>query len=464
VADVSGSDKQRAAAAKARRKEVPRSSHGKWSPGSDRPDPVSLITGQDEGRLQPLVPIRHSRMLESSFAFYRGAARIMASDLSTTPATGFDAQICGDAHLANFGVYGSPERDLVFDVNDFDETLPGPWEWDLKRMAASFVIAARYNDFGASDSRDSARAAVQAYRETMTKFAGMSALDVWYSQATQDEIKDLRAEEISEKDHKKAEKFAKKARGRNSAKELKKIGYREDGKYRIKSEPPLLVPLRDLPQSDVPDKTSEILKQSLADYQSTIDDRMMVLLSRYELADIAVKVVGVGSVGTRCLIALFIGKDAGDPLFLQLKEANNSVLEEFLPASAYTTHGERVVRGQRLMQSSSDSFLGWTVGSQGHHYYWRQLKDMKGSADTEDYGKKRLANYGRLCGWTLARSHARSGDPVSIAAYMGSSGTFDAAVADFSVAYADQNESDYSAFKAAADAGKISVQQEGASG
>lgn len=458
MADSDGSDNKRAAAARALRKKVPRASHGTWEPAPDRPDPVALITGQDEGRIQELVPIRHSRMLESSFAFYRGAARIMASDLSTTPVTGYDAQLCGDAHLANFGVYGSPERNLVFDVNDFDETLPGPWEWDLKRLAASFVIAARYNDFDAEDARGAAKAAVEAYRTTMARFAGMPALDVWYSRLTEAEVQDLQQEEISEKEKKRTEKFAKKARKKDSARELKKIGYQEDGEYRIKSDPPLLVPLRDLPQVDDPEHVREIVKRSLAEYQSTISDRMMVLLGRYELVDIAVKVVGVGSVGTRCLIGLFIGKDAGDPLFLQLKEASASVLEEFLPKSTYTSHGERVVRGQRLMQSSSDAFLGWTVEASGHHYYWRQLKDMKGSADTEDFGKKRMANYGRTCGWTLARSHARSGDTISMAAYMGSSDTFDGAVADFAVLYADQNEADYAAFKAAADAGKISVQ------
>jgi uncharacterized protein (DUF2252 family) len=458
LTDSNDSNEQRAEAAKALRKEVPRSSHGTWEPAPDRPDPVNLITGQDEGRLQELVPIRHSRMLESSFAFFRGASRIMASDLSTTPVTGYDVQLCGDAHLANFGVYGSPERNLVFDLNDFDETLPGPWEWDLKRLAASFVIAARYNDFDAEHARGAARAAVEAYRTTMADFAGMAALDVWYSRLTEAEIEDLQQEEISEKHRKRTQKFAEKARKRDSARELEKIGYQEDGKYRIKSDPPLLVPLRDLPRADDPEGVRLIVSESLVKYQATISDRLKVLLGRYELVDIAVKVVGVGSVGTRCLVALFIGKDAGDPLFLQLKEANASVLEEFLPKSRYALHGERVVQGQRLMQSSSDAFLGWTVEASGHHYYWRQLKDMKGSADTEDFGKKRMANYGRTCGWTLARSHARSGDPVSMAAYMGSSDTFDDAVADFAVAYADQNEADYGAFKEATDAGEISVE------
>ena len=355
MTDSNDSNKQRAAVAKALRKEVPRSSHGTWEPAPDRPEPVGLITGQDEGRLHELVPIRHSRMLESSFAFFRGAAQIMASDLSTTPVTGYHAQLCGDAHLANFGVYGSPERNLVFDVNDFDETLPGPWEWDLKRLAASFVIAARYNDFDAEHARGAARAAVEAYRTTMAEFAGMAALDVWYSRLSEAEIEDLQQEEISEKHRKRTEKFAEKARKKDSARELEKIGYQEDGKHRIKSDPPLLVPLRDLPRADDPEYVREILRESLAKYQTTVSDRLKVLLSRYQLVDSAVKVVGVGSVGTRCLVALFIGKDAGDPLFLQLKEANASVLEEFLPKSKYSSHGERVVRGQRLMQSSSDA-------------------------------------------------------------------------------------------------------------
>ena len=447
---------QRKADGKARRKKVPRSSHGEWSPPADRPDPVEMITGQDADRLQWLVPIRHYRMSESPFAFYRGAAKIMASDLSHTPVSGLNAQLCGDAHLANYGSYASPDRRQVFDVNDFDETLPGPWEWDLKRLAASVVLAGRDNEFDDTDIRTATVNSVANYRKAMARFAEARVLDIWYSQLTLAQIQQFIPKK---KDRDAAAKSAKKARSKGSLKALSKLAERVGGQYRIKSEPPLLLPLRDLAASADPDKLRKQTDHAMDNYRSTLADNRKLLFSRFQPVDMAVKVVGVGSVGTRCLIVLFQGRDEDDPLFLQIKEATDAVLEDYLPKSDYKEHGQRVVEGQRLMQASSDIFLGWTVHLEyKHHYYWRQFHDMKGSADVAAMNKRQLNGYAGLCGWTLAHAHARSGDPIAIAGYLGSGDVFDQAVGDFAFSYADQNDRDYQAFQNAIDSGRIEAE------
>ena len=437
---------------KSLRKAVPRSSHGDWSPAADRPDPVDVITSQDTDRVQPLVPIRHGRMAVSPFTFYRGAAKIMAEDLSSTPSSGLDAQLCGDAHLANFGSYASPDRRQVFDVNDFDETLPGPWEWDLKRLATSFVLAGRDNGFDKAAITAATTRSVAAYRQGMAKFAAEGTLDVWYAQATLDQIA---AATPKKKDRKKISKGAKKARSKDSLKALSKLAEQVDGKYRIKNQAPLLVPLRDLAKSMDPDALRQQVMGSLESYRTTLADNRRVLFDRFELVDIALKVVGVGSVGTRCMIVLFQGRDEDDPLFLQIKEAEASVLEDHLPKSTYEEHGERVVRGQRLMQASSDIFLGWETVPDKHHFYWRQFHDMKGSADVARMSPSRLKNYATVCGATLAHAHARSADPIAIAGYLGSGDAFDKAITQFAYTYADQNDKDYAAFIAAIDNGTI---------
>ena len=447
------SPEDRKAKGKAIRKEVPRSSHGEWSPPADRQDPVDVITSQDTDRVQWLVPIRHGRMSESPFSFYRGAAKIMAADLSHTPRTGLTSQICGDGHLANFGSYASPDRRQVFDVNDFDETLPGPWEWDLKRLAASVVLAGRDNGFDRSDIKPATLQSVAGYREAMAKFAEAGTVDIWYWQLSLEQIMNAMP---TKQDQKRFKKGAKKARSKGSLKALSKLAEKVNGVYRIKSEPPLLLPLRELAGSQNPDDIKAQVDDSLSSYRSTLPDDRRVLFDRFTLVDIALKVVGVGSVGTRCMIVLFQGRDDQDPLVLQIKEATDSVLEDHLPTSRYKEHGKRVVEGQRLMQASTDIFLGWTVHLDSKwHYYWRQFHDMKGSADVAAMNPEQLASYARLCGSTLAHAHARTGDPIAIAGYLGSGNAFDRAVADFAFAYADQNDKDYKAFVAAIKSGKI---------
>jgi uncharacterized protein (DUF2252 family) len=434
------------------RKAVPRSSHGDWSPAADRPDPVGVITSQDTDRVQVLVPIRHWRMAVSPFTFYRGAAKIMAGDLASTPSSGLNAQLCGDAHLANFGTYASPDRRQVFDVNDFDETLPGPWEWDLKRLATSFVLAGRDNGFDKSAITAATTQSVTSYRRAMAEYADQRTLEVWYAQATVDQII---AAAPKKKHRKQLSKEAAKARSKDSLKALSKLAEHVDGKYRIKNQAPLLLPLRDLAHSMDPDALREQVTGSLESYRSTLADNRRVLFDRFELVDIALKVVGVGSVGTRCMIVLFQGRDQDDPLFLQIKEAESSVLEDHLPKSTYDEHGERVVRGQRLMQASSDIFLGWETVPVKHHYYWRQFHDMKGSADAASMSPTRLRRYATLCGATLAHAHARSADTIAIAGYLGSGDAFDKAMTEFAFTYADQNDRDYAAFIAAIDNGTI---------
>jgi uncharacterized protein (DUF2252 family) len=442
------------------RTKTPLAAHTGWKPATDRPDPVGLLEQQDATREPDLVPVRHGRMMVSPFTFYRGAAKIMAADLKDTPRAGLDAQLCGDAHLSNFGIFGSPERRLLFDLNDFDETLPGPFEYDVKRMAASFTIAARNNGFSKADARSVTRASVTAYREAMAGFAGMGTLEIWYANLSEDILNAARAAAKTKreaKEVKRARKDVEKARTRDSLQALSKLGELVDGRYRIVSQPPLVVPLRDLQatyglsQAQV----DRMVRQQFRGYRDTLDDARRQLLERFQLVDAARKVVGVGSVGTRAYIVLLQGRDQQDPLFLQVKEAAPSVLEDHLPKSRYRPRGERVVRGQQMMQAASDIFLGWFTGPDGRHYYWRQLRDMKGSATVEAMSPRSLTSYANLCAWTLARAHARSGDPVAIAAYLGTSDQFDRAVTDFSQRYADQNERDYEAFVGAVRSGRL---------
>jgi uncharacterized protein (DUF2252 family) len=455
---------------------VPLSSHLGWCPAADRPDPVALLEAQDLARETGLVPVRHGRMMVSPFTFYRGAAKIMAADLKNMPAAGLDAQLCGDAHLSNFGVYASPERRLVFDLNDFDETLPGPFEYDVKRMAASFVIAGRNNEYPEADTRAATLASVTAYREAMAGFAQMRTLDIWYAQLPEDQLMAAVRGTVAEMAHaakgkqtkkkagaaKKAaqrgEKMARKARTRDSLQALSKLGELVDSRYRIVSQPPILVPARDLAATYgiSADEISQVIREQLRAYRASLQLDRRHLLEHFEIVDMARKVVGVGSVGTRAYIVLLQGRDADDPLFLQVKEATASVLEDHLPKSRFAQPGERVVQGQRIMQAVSDIFLGWTQGAEENRYfYWRQLRDMKGSTDVESMRPAALAFYARMCGWTLARAHARSGDPVAIAAYLGGTEEFDQAVTDFSLAYAGQNECDFEDFIKAIRSGRL---------
>jgi uncharacterized protein (DUF2252 family) len=454
---------------------TPPSIHSGWKPAQDRPDPVALLEAQNLTREQDLVPVRHGRMLVSPFTFYRGAAKIMAADLAETPVAGFHAQLCGDAHLSNFGVFASPERRLLFDLNDFDETLPGPIEYDVKRMAASFTIAARNNGFSKADTRTATMASVTAYREAMAEFARMRTMDIWYASMDENEIMQSVRGALTEMKGKKgkkgkterkqaeqaakvAEKSAEKAHTRDSLQALSKLAELVDGKYRIVSQPPVIIPLRDLAGTfDLSTEEAEhAIREQFRAYRATLQDDRRHLLERFEIVDAARKVVGVGSVGTRAFIVLVQGRDAADPLFLQIKEATASVLEEHLGKSRYRQHGERVVQGQRMMQAASDIYLGWTKGLDvKRHFYWRQLRDMKGSALVESMTPVGLTYYGRMCGWTLARAHARSGDPVAIAEYLGETDAFDKAITDFSAAYAEQNEEDYAAFAAAVKSGRL---------
>src|SRR5215213_1133181 len=431
------------------RRVVPRIMHGEWAPARDRPDPIDLLKAQARDRIQELIPIRYSRMMASPFAFMRGSAIVMARDLASTPKTGIQAQLCGDAHLMNFGAYASPERALLFDLNDFDETLLGPWEWDVKRLAASFVVAGRENGFEATDCREAAQASVASYRQRMAEFSQMGELEVWYSRVSEEDLRGLLSEAKTKKTTKKVSKAVLKARGRNSLHALSKLTRLVDGRRMINDDPPLLVRI---PEED---ELRGLIYGILESYKRTLQEDRRHLLDRYHFVDAARKVVGVGSVGTRAYVVLLEGRDQDDPLFLQVKEAGASVLEDYVESSTYEHHGHRVVTGQRLMQAVSDIFLGWFRGTLGRDYYWRQLKDMKGSAVVENMSPDELVLYARLCGWALARAHARSGDRLQIAAYLGKSERFDVAVADFAQAYADQNERDHAALLAAVKAGRV---------
>jgi uncharacterized protein (DUF2252 family) len=455
-------DERRARGRDARTR-MPRSVHSGWVPAADRPSPVDLLAEQDADREPDLVPVRHGRMLVSPFTFYRGAARIMAADLKDTPAAGLPAQLCGDAHLLNFGVFGSPERRLVFDLNDFDETLPGPFEYDVKRMATSFEIAGRDNGLSAAGSRDLALASVTAYTEAMAGFARMGTMEVWYASLDEDQIKRVvrgQARErakLVKRAQSQLERASAKAHARDSLQALSKLGEVSDGRYRIVSQPPIVVPLRDVAPGLSPDEIDRMIHEQFRAYRATLQPHVRQLLERFEVVDVARKVVGVGSVGTRAFIVLLQGRDDHDPLFLQIKEATASVLEGHLPRSRYRQHGQRVVQGQRMMQAASDIYLGWTKGPDGRHFYWRQLRDMKGAAEVRAMTPLGLALYARACGWTLARAHARSGDPVAIAAYLGTGDAFSRSVADFAERYADQNERDYQEFAAAIRSGRLTA-------
>ena len=472
-------DERRAAGTQAR-KRTPPSSHMGWRPAADRPDPVALLEAQNLTREPDLVPVRHGRMMVSPFTFYRGAAKIMAADLKDTPVAGLEAQLCGDAHLSNFGVFASPERRLMFDLNDFDETLPGPFEYDVKRMAASFTIAARNNGFSKADARAATQASVTAYREAMADFAQLPTMDIWYAHLDEDELmasirstvaetkkeakgakkgkKDGKEQKLAKLAQKRAEKSAAKAHTRDSLQALSKLCEVADGQYRIVSQPPVIVPARDLAATYgmSPDEVMPAIHDQFRQYRATLQDDRRHLLERFEIVDAARKVVGVGSVGTRAFIVLLQGRDAQDPLFLQIKEATAAVLEEHLGKSRYEQHGERVVQGQRMMQAASDIYLGWTKGVDvNRHFYWRQLRDMKGSVLVELMTPLGLTFYARTCGWTLARAHARSGDPVAIAEYLGGSDAFDRSITEFCQRYADQNERDYQEFVTAVRSGRL---------
>ena len=453
---------ERVARGKAARSEVPRASHATFEPLATRADPVELLERQAKTRVPELVPIRYGRMLVSPFTFYRGGAMIMANDLAATPRSGLTVQCCGDAHLSNFGVFASPERRLVFDVNDFDETLPGPWEWDVKRLAASMLIAARDNGFRAKDQDRAVLDTVGQYRAAMAAFAGMTNLEVWYSRLDIESVIQELGSQVKPRRVKRAEKQLAKARTKDSMTAFSKLTEIVDGKPRIVDQSPLIVPADKLATGDQLRELFETLHRVLRDYRETLEFDRRVLLEQFELTDLAHKVVGVGSVGTRAWIALYLGRDGRDPLFLQVKEADTSVLEEFLGPSEFTNHGERVVVGQRLMQATSDIFLGWLhvdAGLDGkpRDFYARQLKDWKGSAEIEQMDPKALATYGGLCGWTLARAHARSGDRIAIAAYLGNGDSFDRAIVEFSRAYADQNDRDYQELAAAVKSGRITA-------
>jgi uncharacterized protein (DUF2252 family) len=458
---------------KAARTTAPRTAHEAWEASPTRPDPVALLESQAESRVQELVPIRYGRMLVSPFTFYRGAALIMASDLATTPRSGLNVQACGDAHLSNFGVFASAERNLVFDVNDFDETLPGPWEWDVKRLSASLAIAGRDRSFSDKERAGVVLDAVAGYRTEMAKLATMKDLDVWYARMDIEKVLGELGDELGLNGKKRhndplsrakvqADKTLAKARTRDSMQALDKLTQVVDGETRFVSDPPLLVPIEELLSEDQSAVLTERMHDLLRSYQHTLQSDRRHLLEQFRFVGIARKVVGVGSVGTRAWVILMLGSDGQDPLLLQAKEAQRSVLAEFAGESHYANEGERVVAGQHLMQASSDIFLGWdqVEGIDGvqRDFYIRQLRDWKGSADTDQMTPQSMAVYGRLCGWTLARAHARSGDRIAIAAYLGSGKSFDNAIAAFSESYADQNQRDFEALQKAAANGRIAVE------
>ena len=451
---------ERIARGKAARATVPRSAHAQIGFPEPR-DPVALLEEQAVSRVPELVPIRYGRMLSSPFAFYRGGALIMAADLARTPASGFRVQACGDAHLSNFGVFGSPERQLVFDINDFDETAPGPWEWDVKRLAASFAIGGRENGFSDSERRTVVLATVRAYREAMLSFAQMRTLEVWYAHLSVEQAVAEFTAGVDPKRLKKAQAVIEKSRTRDSMQAYEKLTHEVDGEPRIISDPPLIVPIDELLPTQIERDTFEQqMRNLIRSYRRTLETDRRHLLEEFRFVDLARKVVGVGSVGTRAWIALLLGADGQDPLFLQIKEAQPSVLERFVGKSEYGNCGQRVVAGQRLMQAVSDIFLGWQHVSAGldgaeRDFYIRQLKDWKGSFTFEAAVPTGAAAYGKACGWTLARAHARSGDRVAIASYLGRSDVFDRAIAEFAEAYADQNDEDYRALQRAVEEGRV---------
>jgi uncharacterized protein (DUF2252 family) len=453
---------ERSARGKRARQRAKRSSHAGWDPATDRPSPRHILADQDATRVPELVPIRYGRMLESPFSFFRGAAAVMASDLAETPTSGLEAQLCGDAHLSNFGVFAAPDRRLVFDCNDFDETLPGPFEWDVKRLAASFAIAGRERGFDAAERRRTTLAAAGAYRKAMRAFADMTALDVWYARAATESAVQRWGAHASQKELRRYEKGLSKARHKDSKRALSRLSHKVNGAHRIVNDPPLIVPIEDLAPSAERDRIEPALHELVNEYRGTLQHDRRRLAERYHYVHAARKVVGVGSVGTRAWIVLLVGRDSDDPLFLQAKEAGRSVLEPYASRSRFAHQGRRVVEGQRLMQAASDIFLGWVTSGEDNerrHFYVRQLWDAKRSAEVDLMDRSGLAVYGQLCGWTLARAHARSGDRIAMGAYLGGGSTFEQAVADFAEAYADQNERDYAELLRAVEAGEIAVER-----
>jgi uncharacterized protein (DUF2252 family) len=436
------------------RKRVPRRSHAAFEPRADR-DPIAILASQEADRLTELLPLRHARMAESPFAYYRGTPAVMAFDLATTPRTDIVVQASGDAHLSNFGLFASPERQLVFDANDFDETLPAPWEWDVKRLTASVVVAGRGNGFSSATNRAAAMATVRSYREWMARFATMRLIDVWYSGITEADIRTaldgaLAGRADAGTKRARVEAIFSKARGRDVLKAAASLTSVVDGRLAIQEAPPALQ------RVEIPGGAATLSRVFDA-YRATMPESLREFLQRYRFADFALKVVGVGSVGTRCFIVVLQGRDEGDPLILQAKEATASVLQPYTSGSTHPNQGERVVHGQRLMQATSDIFLGWSGSAAGRDFYFRQLWDMKGSVDITTLEPIGLAFYGGLCARALASAHARSGDAVAISAYVGGSDTFDGAIADFAEAYADQNERDHAAYRGAIASGRISV-------
>ena len=455
---------QRAARGKAARAAVPRESHAAFDPPAGRPDPVSLLESQALARVAELVPVRYGRMMVSPFTYYRGAALPMASDLATTPRSGLTVQACGDAHLSNFGLFASPERNLIFDVNDFDETLPAPWEWDVKRLAASLEVAARQNGFDPRDRQKILLSTVARYRQAMRTFAVQGNLDVWYARADVADLKARFDSLLQPRQRTQLDKGVAQAQARDSLQELAKLCHVVDGTLQIISDPPLIVRLADLVPGQV--ESAEFgtqLSNLISRYRRTLQSDRRVLLEQFTFTDMARKVVGVGSVGTRCWIVLMLGRDASNPLFLQVKEAQTSVLAAFAGASTYANQGQRVVAGQRLMQASSDIFLGWQraedLDGQSHDFYVRQLRDWKFSLNIDRLAPRDMRLYGELCGWTLARAHARSGDRIAIAAYLGRSDVFDQAITEFAAKYADQNERDYQALRGAVAQGRVRAER-----
>ena len=453
------SPQERTARGKAARAKVPRSSHAEWDPPSDRRGPLDLLEEQATSRVPELVPVRYGRMLASPFAFYRGAAYLMAADLASTPRSGISVQTCGDAHLSNFGLFGSPERELLFDVNDFDETLPGPWEWDIKRLAASIAVAGRNNGFSDAERREVITASAREYRTAMREFASMRNLDVWYSRIqVREGLPQLQAL-LSKKDLKEAERLVDKARTKDSIQAFDRLTHVVHGEPRIVSDPPLIVPVEEILTADQAATFVERFHELLRTYRRSLLGDRRHLLEDFRFVHMAHKVVGVGSVGTRAWIILLLGRDDADPLFLQAKEAQASVLAPFVGKSRFVNQGQRVVEGQRLMQAASDIFLGWEraegLFDDSRDFYIRQLRDWKGAWPPEGMDPRVMNTYGRMCARTLARAHARSGDRIAIGAYLGASDVFDRSIARFAEAYADQNERDYQALKDAAASGRV---------
>jgi uncharacterized protein (DUF2252 family) len=453
---------ERVARGKAERAEVPRSAHAEWEPPPNRRDPVDLLEEQGESRVQELVPIRYGRMLTSAFAFFRGAAYPMAADLSVMPRTGLHAQLCGDAHLSNFGSFAAPDRSIVFSVNDFDETLPGPFEWDVKRLASSFEVAGRERGFDETIRRTAVLTTVRYYREAMASFAAMPDIDIWYTRLDMTEMMRRWSKEVTAKELKQFDRDIESRHTKDNIRALNKLTYLVDGEQRIISDPPLIVPIEDVLSEEDHLGLVETMQEFIRSYRRTLPHDRRKLLERYRYMHAARKVVGVGSVGERAWILFLLGRDENDPLFLQFKEAQPSVLEPFLGKSEFAQHGQRVVEGQRMMQAASDVLLGWdrTLAEDGveRDYYVRQLWDAKSSAHVELMPPHLFEVYGEVCGWTLARAHARSGDAIAISSYLGKGHVFDRAIASFAEAYADQNDRDYKQLQEAVATGRITAE------